>query len=253
MATTIVSSTNASNGFTAADHIRTQVDAAVSEFYSQMNEVQVDLHKYEKIPSSDKTSKAEAAKNVQASWDKASAVVQNLRELRDTLQQKESEAVYNYQMNDGVWKNGQTLQDIDGHISDRHVRLDSARQLALQSEQQQRRQVKIKWLYVILFIVLLGAAVYMYIWSVGDEIGIYNSGSVEEADETPEPSKTEDSSGVLQTLGNTLGISSSADNTTDATEEYTNTRGSTSDLFSNDEAGNDSSRRDSSSSESTYS
>ena len=85
---------------------------AVSQFYTQMNEVQVDLHN-EKIPNSDKTTKTAAAKTVQDSWDKAASIVQNLRELRDTLQNKESEAVYNYQMNDGVWKNGQALQDVD--------------------------------------------------------------------------------------------------------------------------------------------
>lgn len=260
MATAIASSTNASTGFTAADHIRTQVDAAVSQFYTQMNEVQVDLHGYEKIPSSDKTSKADAATKVQASWDKAAAVVQNLRELRDTLQQKESEAVYNYQMNDGVWKNGQALQDVDGHIADRQMRLDSARQLALQSEQQQRRQVKIKWLYVILFIVLLGAAAYMYMWSVGDEIGMHNAESVEEAVEAPEPSEAAASPGVLQTMGETLGLSSAADKPAEAPPQATeasndnDVRGSLSDLFTGGEAGDDSSLSESSSSsDSTFS
>ena len=256
MATAVASSTKASKGFTAADHIRTQVDAAVSQFYTLMNEVQVDLHKYEKIPNSDKTTKAEAAKNVQASWDKAAAVVQNLRELRDTLQQKESEAVYNYQMNDGVWKNGQALQDVDEHIADRQLRLDSARQLALQSEQQQRRQVKIKWLYVILFIVLLGAAVYMYMWSVGDEIGMHNAESVEEAVEAPEPSEAGESPGVMQTMGETLGLSSAADKPAEApqaTEESNDNdvRGSLSDIFSGGEADEDSSRSESS--DSTFS
>ena len=245
MATAIASSTNASNSFTVADHIRTQVDAAVSQFYTLMNEVQVDLHKYEKIPNSDKTSKADAAKNVQASWNKAAAVVQNLRELRDTLKHKESEAVYNYQMNDGVWKNGQALQDVDVHISDRQLRLDSARQLALQSEQQQRRQVKIKWLYVILFIVLLGAATYMYMWSVGNEIGMHNAESVEEAVEAPEPSEVAESRGVMQTMGETLGLSSAADKPEDNTDADNDTDGSVGNFFNDDD---DSGRRESSSS-----
>lgn len=266
MSTPVASSTNASNGFTASDHIRTQVDAAVSKFYTQMNEVQVDLHGYEKTPSSDKTSKADAATKVQASWDKAAAIVQNLRELRDTLQHKESEAVYNYQMNDGVWKKGQTLQDVDQHIADRQLRLDSARQLALQSEQQQRRQMKIKWLYVVLFIVLLGATAYMYMWSVGDEIGMHNAESVEEAVEAPEPSETTESPGIIQTMGETLGLSSAADKpaeapratppTTDtaAANNDNDVRGSLSDLFTGGDAGDDSSRSESSSSsDSTFS
>ena len=268
MSTPVASSTNASNGFTAADHIRTQVDAAVSKFYTQMNEVQVDLHGYEKIPNSDKTKKAEAAKKLtsgdgQGSWDKAAAIVQNLRELRDTLQNKESEAVYNYQMNDGVWKNGQALQDVDQHIADRQLRLDSARQLALQSEQQQRRQVKIKWLYVILFIVLLGAAAYMYMWSVGDEIGMHNAESVEEAVEAPEPSEAGESPGIMQTMGETLGLSSAADKPAEAPPQAlppsteansdNDVRGSLSDLFGG-ETGDDSSRSESSSSsDSTFS
>ena len=267
MTTLATESAKTSNGFTAADHIRTQVDAAVSQFYTLMNEVQVDLYKYEKIPNSKKTSKADAAKKVQASWEKAALIIQNLRELRDTLQHKESEAVYNYQMNDGVWKNGQVLQDVDGHISDRQMRLDSARQLALQSEQQQRRQVKIKWLYVILFIVLLGAAAYMYMWSVGDDIGIHNAESVEEAIEAPEPSDTAESKNVLQTMGDTLGLSNAADkaeaapplappSTTKATEVNNDNgvRGSLSDLFTGEETGdNRSLRESSSSSDSTFS
>ena len=263
MSTSVSSSSNASNGFTAADHIRTQVDAAVSQFYTQMNEVQVDLHAYEKIPNSDKTTKTAAAKTVQDSWDKAASIVQNLRELRDTLQNKESEAVYNYQMNDGVWKNGQALQDVDQHIADRQLRLDSARQLALQSEQQQRRQVKIKWLYVILFIVLLGAAAYMYMWSVGDEIGMHNAESVEEAVEAPEPSEAGESPGIMQTMGETLGLSSAADKPAEAPPQAlppsteansdNDVRGSLSDLFGG-ETGDDSSRSESSSSsDSTFS
>ena len=158
-----------------------------------MNDVQVDLHAYEKIPNEQKVKKATATAKLQQSWDKAAAIVQNLRELRDTLRNQESAAVYNYEMNDGVWKNGKAMQDVDEHISERQLRLDSARQLALQSEQQQRRQVKIKWLYVILFIVLLGAAVYMYMWAVGDEIGMHNVDSVDEAvrvaDAPAEPSE----------------------------------------------------------------
>ena len=184
---------SSTNKFTASDHIRTQVDAAVSQFYTQMNDVQVDLHAYEKIPNEQKVKKATATTKLQQSWDKAAASVQNLRELRDTLRNQESAAVYNYEMNDGVWKNGKAMQDVDEHISERQLRLDSARQLALQSEQQQRRQVKIKWLYVILFIVLLGAAVYMYMWAVGDEIGMHNVDSVDEAvrvaDAPAEPSE----------------------------------------------------------------
>ena len=260
MSTPVASSTNASKGFTAADHIRTQVDAAVSKFYTQMNEVQVDLHGYEKIPSSNKTTKADAATKVQASWDKAAAIVQNLRELRDTLQHKESEAVYNYQMNDGVWKNGQALQDVDQHIADRQLRLDSARQLALQSEQQQRRQMKIKWLYVILFIVLLGAAVYMYMWSVGDEIGMHNAESVEEAVEAPEPSEAGESPGIMQTMGETLGLSNAVDKPEEAPPQATeasndnDVRGSLSDIFTGGDTGDDSSRSESSSSsDSTFS
>jgi hypothetical protein len=263
MSTPVASSTNASNGFTAADHIRTQVDAAVSKFYTQMNEVQVDLHGYEKIPNSDKTKKAEAAKKLtsgdgQGSWDKAAAIVQNLRELRDMLQHKESEAVYNYQMNDGVWKKGQALQDVDQHIADRQLRLDSARQLALQSEQQQRRQMKVKWMYVILFIVLLGAAAYMYMWSVGDEIGMHNAESVEEAVEAPEPSEAGASPGIMQTMGETLGLSSAADKPAEAppqvTEANNDVRGSMSDIFTGGDAGDDSSRSESSSSsDSTFS
>ena len=66
-----------------------------------------------KNPQSDKTTKRRRQETVAGAWDKAAAIVQNLRELRDTLQNKESEAVYNYQMNDGVWKNGQALQDVD--------------------------------------------------------------------------------------------------------------------------------------------
>ena len=65
--------------------------------------------------------------------------------------------------------------------------------------------MKIKWLYVILFIVLLGAAAYMYMWSVGDEIGMHNAESVEEAVEAPEPSEAGESPGIMQTMGETLG------------------------------------------------
>ena len=217
MATTVSpSSVHASNGFTASDHIRTLVDAAVSKFYTQMNEVQVVLHKYEKIPNSEKNTKAEAAKTVQDSWEKAALIVQNLRELRDELQNKESKAVYNFQMNDGVWKNGQALQDIDQHILDRQLRLDSAKQLALQSEQQQRRQVKIKWLYIILFIVLLGATVYMYMWAVGDEIGMHNAKSVKEAIETPKQSDGAPAPSITQSIGNTLGLTTATDQPAEA-------------------------------------
>ena len=239
------SANSSTNKFTASDHIRTQVDAAVSQFYTQMNDVQVDLHAYEKIPYEQKVEKAAAATKMQTSWDNAAAIVQNLRELRDRLRTKESAAVYNYEMNDGVWKNGQAMQDVDEHISDRQLRLDSARQLALQSEQQQRRQVKIKWLYVILFIVLLGAAVYMYMWSVGNEVGMHNVESVEEAVRVPtkpvepvepveptppptpppseptEPVPNQDASSpsLTQSIGESLGLSTPADTPASTTDK----------------------------------
>ena len=227
-------------------------------FYTKMNDVQVKLHEYERIPNATKETKTAAATAVQDAWKEAADIVQNLRELRDTLLNKESEAVYNYEMNDGVWENGKTLEDIDQHIADRQLRLDSARQLALQSEQQQRRQIKVKWLYVILFIVLIGAAAYMYMWAVGDEIGLHNAESVEEAVEAPEPNEADQSPSVLQTMGESLGVSDKPAEETDvspsappATAEEGNddTQGSIDNIFTN----SDDSRQSSSSSDSMFS
>ena len=123
--------------------------------------------------------------------------------------------------------------------------------------------MKIKWLYVILFIVLLGAAAYMYMWSVGDEIGMHNAESVEEAVEAPEPSEAGESPGIMQTMGETLGLSSAADKPAEAPPQAlppsteansdNDVRGSLSDLFGG-ETGDDSSRSESSSSsDSTFS
>ena len=174
--------------FTVSDNIISRIDAMVSTFHKKMNAVQKQLYEY--ANASDKEEKKNKEKQVQDSWQEASAIIQELREMQDLMSDKETEAVHNFEMNDGIWKHGKTLSNLDSHLADRQMRLDSARKLALQSEEQQRRKVKVKWMYIILFILLLGGTVYMYMWVVGNEVGMHNAKSYEEAIEAPPASQS---------------------------------------------------------------
>ena len=134
--------------------------------------------------------------------------------------------------------------------------------------------MKIKWVYVILFIVLLGAAVYMYMWSVGNEVGMHNVESVEEAvrvptkpvepDEPipsstppseptePVPSQDAPSPSLTQSIGKSLGLSSPTDTPPSTTDmESTTDKEAEPDIVDNlfaDNNDSDSSQSESSSS-----
>lgn len=187
--------------FTVQDNIRSKVDSMVYEFHKKMNVVQKNMYEYSNAGNDDEKKKKTTRKELQDSWQDASAIIQELREMQDLLTDKENEAVHSFEMNDGIWKHGKTLSNLDSHLAERQMRLDSARKLALQSEEQQRRQVTVKWMYVILFILLLGGTVYMYMWVVGDEVGIHNAKSYNEAIEAPPASQSnsdESSKSIMQ-------------------------------------------------------
>ena len=184
--------------FTVTDNINTKIESMVRTFNKKMHNMQKQLYTYEQ--TSNEEDKQPLRKELQKQWDEASGIIQQLREMQNSLNEQENEAIHNFKMNDGIWKHGQTLSNLDSNLAERQMRLDSARKLALQSEEQQRRQVKVKWMYVILFILLLGGTVYMYMWVVGNEVGIHNAKSYNEAIEAPSSSQSNSDESTKSTL-----------------------------------------------------
>ena len=155
-------------------YVRNQVDTAMESFYTKMNEVNVLMNQYQNANSANKE---ELKQRLMAKWNEAAQVIQSLREMRDKLNDQGNEAAYNHQQNDTLWQNNASMANSDDYMANRQMRLDSARQLATQSIEQWRRQSKVKWIYVVLFLVLLSAAIYMYTYVSSGEVGLQNAPS----------------------------------------------------------------------------
>ena len=155
-------------------YVRNQVDTAMESFYTKMNEVNVLMNQYQNANSANKE---ELKQRLMAKWNEAAQVIQSLREMRDKLNDQGNEAAYNHQQNDTLWQNNASMVNSDDYMANRQMRLDSARQLATQSIEQWRRQSKVKWIYVVLFLVLLSAAIYMYTYVSSGEVGLQNAPS----------------------------------------------------------------------------
>lgn len=164
-------------------YVRNQVDTAMESFYTKMNEVNVLMNQYQNANAANKDA---VKQRLMAKWNEAAQVIQSLRELRDKLNDQGNEAAYNHLQNDTLWQNNASMANSDDYITNRQMRLDSARQLATQSIEQWRRQSKVKWIYVVLFLVLLSAAIYMYTYVSSGEVGLQHA-----------PSSTRSSSGNM--------------------------------------------------------